>query len=248
MATKTILRTFRPVLRVPQKRAFISIPGTEPQSLQATRILPYHASSIYTLISDIDSYSTFVPYCLESKVTEWSKPCAEGKRWPQKADLKVGWGGFEETFTSSLYCVPNSVVEALSGEATTTLPKSSLEHHTNLTGSMQKVGGNDIFTSLSTRWAVKPFHFKPSNGNPRSDKTIHPPRDQTEIHLTIEFQFANPIYAALSKAVTPKIAGLMIEAFEVRARKILDGPGAGINEKQPLDDKFSAKKALGSGL
>jgi len=249
MSFKPLLRTFRPtsVTRVPPRRTFISLPGTEPQSLQATRILPYKASSIYTLISDIDSYSTFVPYCLESRVTEWSKPCSEGKKWPQKADLKVGWGGFEETFTSSLFCVPNEVVEALSGDATSELQKSSLQHHTNLEGTITKNKGNEIFTSLSTRWRVKPFHYKPPSGQPQTDNAVHPPRDQTEVHLTIDFQFANPIYAALSKAVTPKVAGIMIEAFEVRARRILDGPGAAVDDKNPLEGKFSAGKEVGSG-
>lgn len=239
MSTKAILQPLRPIMRLPAQRTYLSIPGIESQSLQATRILPYKASSIYTLISDVDSYSTFVPYCLESKVTEWSNPCDDGRRWPQKADLKVGWGGFEETFTSSLYCIPNSVVEALSGETVSTLPKCSLKHHTNFTGTMQKVGGNEIFTSLSTRWTVKPFHYKPPSGNPRTDDTVHPARDQTEVSLTIDFQFANPIYAALSKAVTPKVAGITIEAFEVRARKLLDGPGSGVGGKHPHDGNIS---------
>lgn len=249
MSTKSLLRSFRPAsaIRIPPRRTFISIPGTEPQSLRATKILPYKASSVYTLIADVDSYSTFVPFCQESRVTEWSNPCAEGKRWPQKADLKVGWGGIEETYTSSLYCIPNNTVEALSGEATTTLPESSLQHHTNRTETIQKVKGNDIFKSLSTRWVVKPFHYKPPSGQPQSDKAIIPARDQTEVHLTIDFEFANPIYATLSKAVTPRIAGMMIEAFEHRARKILDGPGAGIDEKHPLDEKFAAGKTVGAG-
>jgi len=229
MSTKTLLlRTFRsiPTIRLPSKRTFITLPGTEPQSLRATRILPYKASSIYTLISDIGSYSTFVPYCLDSKVTEWSNPSPSGSRYPQKADLKVGWGGLEETFTSSLYCIPDSTVEALSGEAATSLPRSALQHHTHPKSrtSGQK---NEIFTSLSTKWVVKPFYYKPPSGNPRTDESVLPARHQTEVHLTIEFQFSNPLYAALSKAVAPKVAGIMIEAFEIRARKVLDEPGIG---------------------
>ena len=49
------------------------------------------------------------------------------------------------------------------------------------------------------------------------------------MHLKLDFQFSNPVYAALSKAVAPKVAGVMIEAFEVRARKLLDGPGAAVS-------------------
>jgi len=69
-------------------------------------------------------------------------------------------------------------------------------------------------------------------------------REQTEVHLTLDFEFSNAIYAALSKAVAPKVAGIMIEAFEVRARKLLDGPGGAVREKIPLDGAFSAGKKI----
>lgn len=245
--SKTILRTARPALRsIPQtRRHFLSIPGLEAQSLTATRILPYKSSSLYTLIADVDSYSTFVPYCLESKVTKWSAPDKDGKRWPSEADLKVGWGGYEESFTSRLFCVPGSIVEALGGEAKTTLPKEDIKHHKESLDAPAKA--NSIFQSLNTRWSIKPFHYKPPSGKPQTDNAVHPAREQTEVHLTLDFQFSNPIYAALSKAVAPKVAGIMIEAFEVRARKLLDGPGAALpkGQKDPLNHVFSAGEKMG---
>ncbi len=246
--SKAMLRTIRPVstlpsLRTQARRSFITLPGTEAQSLSATRILPYKSSSLYTLIADVDSYSSFVPYCVESKVTRWSDADKNGHRWPSEADLKVGWGGYEETFTSRLFCVPGSVVEALSGDAVTDIPKANLSHHSATFNT--PATANAIFQSLSTRWTVKPFHYKPPSGQPQTDKTLHPARDQTEVHLTLNFQFSNPIYAALSKAVAPKVAGMMIEAFEVRARRLLDGPGSAIPEKHPLDEKFGAGENVG---
>jgi coenzyme Q-binding protein COQ10 len=246
--SKAMLRTLRQVSTFhslgPQlRRSFITLPGTELQSLSATRILPYHSSSLYSLIADVDSYSSFVPYCVESKVTQWSEPDKNGQRWPSEADLKVGWGGYEEKFTSRLFCLPGSVVEALSGDAVTSISKADLSHHAATFDA--PATANAIFQSLSTRWTIKPFHYKPPTGQPQTDRTLYPARDQTEIHLTLNFQFSNPIYAALSKAVAPKVAGMMIEAFEVRARKLLDGPGSAIPEKYPLDDKFSAGKKIG---
>lgn len=242
--SKTLLRTVRPVstfnaFRCSQaSRSFITLPGTEAQSLTTTRILPYKSSCLYTLIADVDSYSKFLPYCLDSKVTKWSSADANGKQWPSEADLKVGWGGYEEVFTSRLFCVPGSVVEALGGETLTQLPKADLSHHSATFDAPATANG--IFQSLSTRWTVKPFHYKPPTGNPRTDMTEHAPRDQTEVHLSIDFQFSNPIYAALSKAVAPKVAGIMIEAFELRARKLLDGPGA-------MPDSSNLSKTLGTG-
>lgn len=229
--------TCRPLFRC-QRNTFITLPGTEPQSLSASRILPYKSTSLYKVIADIDSYSDFLPYCIESKVNKWSEPDADGRKWPSEADLKVGWGGYEETFTSRLFCVPGSVVEALGGEAVTDIPKSEIAHHSATFNAPAMA--SPIFQSLSTRWTVKPFHYKPPTGRPQTDKTEHPARDQTEVFLTIDFQFANPIYAALSKAVAPKVAGIMIEAFEVRARKLLDRPGAGaaVEERPAMSRKI----------
>jgi len=221
MATRSVVRQFRSATFLSRaQRSFITLPGTDLQTLTATRILPYKSNSIYDIISDVNSYSKFVPYCIGSKVTKWSSSDAEEKCWPSEADLKVGWGGYEETFTSRLFCVPGSIVEALSGEATTTLPKSDIAHHSATFNSPRTA--NNIFDSLSTRWIVKPFHFKPSTGHPQTEKTEEPAMDRTEVHLTIDFRFANPIYAAMSKAVAPKVAGVMIEAFENRAKELLD--------------------------
>jgi coenzyme Q-binding protein COQ10 len=231
MASKSVLRTFRPspALRFfhPQ-RSFIALPGTEATSLSETRILPYKYTSLYNLIADVDSYSSFLPYCQESKVTEWSAKDKDGKTWPAKADLIVGWGGYEEKFTSRLFCVPNSVVEALGGDAQTTLSRDDLNHYSS---TFETPTAFNIFKNLSTKWTVKPFHYKPPSGRPQTDNAVHSARDQTEVHLGIEFQFSNPLYAGLSKAVAPKVAGVMIEAFERRARKLLDSPGAGEDEK-----------------
>lgn len=205
-------------------RSFITLPGTEPQSLTATRILPYKSSSLYKFIADIDSYSTYLPYCLESKITKWSAVDREGNKWPAEATLKVGWGGFEEKFTSRIFCAPGSVVEALSGEIESRLPRTELQHHAETLDSPPI--SNSMFTYITTQWTVKPFLYKPPTVTPQTDKTERAPIDQTEVHLTIDFQFANPLYAAVSKTVAPKVAGIMIEAFEVRARQLLDKSGA----------------------
>jgi coenzyme Q-binding protein COQ10 len=136
-------------------------------------------------------------------------------------------------FTSRLFCSPNSVVEALSGSATTSLSKDELKHYESSTHSWPVPGQSDVFKTLSTKWTVRPFHYKPPSGRPQTDSATLPPRDQTEVQLAIEFQFANPLYAALSSAVAPKVAGVMIEAFEKRARKLLENsPGAAVRDKR----------------
>ncbi|PNP48389.1 hypothetical protein TGAM01_v200725 [Trichoderma gamsii] len=177
-------RTFSPISR----RAFISLPDSPQQSLVATRTLPYRHEPLYELIADVDSYSAFVPYCSQSKVTKWSAPDSSGRSWPTLADLQVGWGGFDETFTSRLRCVPGVSVEARSGGSA-------------LGGPAQDASA--VFKTLETIWYLTPIARQSATPS-------------TEVKLTIKYQFVNPLYAALSAAVSDKIAGLMIEAFEKR--------------------------------
>ncbi|KAH7362052.1 dehydrase and lipid transport-domain-containing protein [Plectosphaerella cucumerina] len=187
------------------RRAFFSLPDlpSPPQTLTATRILPYSSADLYTLVSDVDAYSKFVPYCSQSRVTKWSDPDPsrpDSPKSPIQADLRVGWGGFEETFTSRLRCVPGQSVEALSG-ADALDPSASREQI--------KDAGGAVFKSLVTKWQIRP---------------VDSANNQTRVDLVIRFQFANPLYAAVSAAVSEKVAGVMIEAFEKRARSILGTP------------------------
>ncbi|OHE95898.1 polyketide cyclase/dehydrase and lipid transporter [Colletotrichum orchidophilum] len=182
-------------------RQFFNLPNlaaaaasSQPQVLTASRTMPYPSPQLYDIISDVDAYSTFVPYCAASRVTAWSVPdAATGRKWPTQADLRVGWGGFEETFTSRLHCIPGSSVEAISGA--------------DVEGASPGNGGEGgaVFRSLVTKWQLRPL----TSGT------------GTEVDLVIRFQFANPLYSAVSAAVSEKVAGVMIEAFQKRVKAVL---------------------------
>ncbi|KAM0286022.1 hypothetical protein ACHAQH_001212 [Verticillium albo-atrum] len=186
-------------------RHFFSLPNlpSPPQTLTATRTLPYSPKALYALVADIDAYSSFVPYCSESRVTARDP---NPPHTPTRADLRVGWGGFEETFTSRLRCLPDRSVEAVSGADIEPVSGAAAAAKSGT-----NAGGGAVFTSLVTRWELRPL---------RED--AHDPA--TQVDLVIRFQFANPLYSAVSAAVSDKVAGVMIEAFEKRARRILGQP------------------------
>jgi len=76
---------------------------------------------------------------------------------------------------------------------------------------------NDIFERLVTRWVVK--------GGGKEEKA----EGGSVVSLSLEFGFRNPIYAAVSAAIAPKVAAVMIEAFERRAGEVLGGErGTGV--------------------
>lgn len=229
------------------RRSFLSS-STTPQTLTATRTLPYPAAALYALIADIPAYPSFVPYCTTGSIIALSAPDPLlGKRWPRIADLCVGWGPYDERFRSLVYCLPNTVIESVAGEARCSIPPKELPHYYNEgevesgVGEREKVnneGRHDedlarstadgintsIFTSLLSRWTLREFPFKPPppDGTPPQEGLASEPSvPQTEVGFVIEVQFANPVLAALSQAAVPKVAGIVVEAFEKRAREVL---------------------------
>jgi coenzyme Q-binding protein COQ10 len=143
-------------------------------------------------------------------VTRWSAPDAvTGAKWPSEAELEVGWKGISEQFTSRIYCVPGKVVEALGGSTETALPRNDIKHH--FVGGQKErpnARAESVLSHLSTKWTVK-------------DAIGGRQGEETDVHLAIEFQFANPIYSAMSSAVADRVAGYMIEAFEGRVKEVL---------------------------
>lgn len=181
-------------------------------------------------------------------MTRWSGPDKDGKKWPSEANITVGWGSIRETFQSRIYCVPGKIVEAIGGESETQLARDDILHHED--GDQSTTSdpafrehaqpSSQILTHLQSRWTLNPFPFKPAPlqdklrgvADPQS-KTDATAREQTEVHLSLSFAFANPVYQAMSSAVTPKVAGMMVEAFEKRVKDVIDGPGHGGTDRRP---------------
>ena len=129
------------------------------------------------------------------------------------------------------------VVEAVSGTAETSLDAAEIAHHHSRPASDQdSTRRGDVLSHLSTRWTLRPYPYKPPPASAVDPGSAHknleetspvPGLEKTEVHLAIEFKFANPMYAALSQAAAPKVAEKMIEAFEERVKKLVEGPAHG---------------------
>lgn len=220
-----------------QRRTFVSnLNPFGPQVLTATRTIHHPARLIFDIISDVSQYDHFVPYCRGSVVTKTSNPAKDGKSYPEEAKLVVGFSSdVSEEFWSRVYCVPETVVEAVSGSMETTLSPEEVEHHNARPAPDQDpTRQGKVLSQLLTRWTLRPFPYKPppaSALHPDSTQKNHqessqlPSYEKTEVRLAIEYQFANPAYAALSSAAAPKVAEKMIDAFEKRVKAIVEGPG-----------------------
>lgn len=187
----------RPAL--PQRRTFLPIPPAGPQVFSERRTLPHPAFPLYALIRDIDSYSHFLPYCSSSVIT-----ARDERGLPVRAALTVGFAGVEETFESKVEC-SHGVEFGLDGVE----GARGTEFRVSADG-----GGNEIFEKCRTLWTVTGV----DGGNGATEKKGV---GQSEVSLEIEFAFKNPMYAALSAAVMPKVAGVMMRKFEERAAEVL---------------------------
>jgi coenzyme Q-binding protein COQ10 len=58
---------------------------------------------------------------------------------------------------------------------------------------------------LGTRWTVEPAGVE---------------KDKTDVRLDIRYRFANPAYGLAVGKVADEVAGMMVEAFEKRAREL----------------------------
>ena len=132
-STRTCIRT--PIAyqygrhQASSSRAFFTEPSRPPcQAISASRTLPYGAEALYKLISDIDSYSSFLPYVLASTVLTRHPQTGA----PLTADLRIGFPPFDETFRSAVTCTEPSLVEATSSP------------------------GSPVFDALRTRWEIRP--------------------------------------------------------------------------------------------
>lgn len=148
--------------------------------------------------------------------------------------------------------MPHTLLEAVAGDAEPTIPRSQLPHYyedPEHSHDADKSAGNErIFTSLLTRWSLKEFPFKPPppDGKPPQEGLASAPSTpRTEVNLIIEVRFASAVYSALSQAAAPKVAGMIIEAFEKRAGEVLGDGHQPISKAEKEGEKGAIEGVTG---
>ncbi|KAK3953921.1 dehydrase and lipid transport-domain-containing protein [Pseudoneurospora amorphoporcata] len=149
------------------------------------------------------------------------------QKWPSRGDLTVGWGPFTESYSSRVYCVPNDgtglgIVEAVSGNASTTIPSTTLQKFGYSSPSNTEKMEGSLFESLVTRWTVRSV---PVPGGTKLGGLKNQGGGQdggeskwTEVALSVRFKFANPALGFAVGQLAGQKVDEMVEAFEERAR------------------------------
>ena len=80
----------------------------------------YSCKQLYNVVTDVDSYHTFIPYCRSSRVIasrQVSRPIAGAgdieapSAVRKEAELTVGFLVFKESYVSEVTCIPFQSVE-----------------------------------------------------------------------------------------------------------------------------------------
>lgn len=98
------------------------------QKYTITKRFAFPQTLIYKLVSRVDLYHEFIPYCTSSFITERDETTNE----PSVAGLRVGFQAFDEEFSCNLECHKPEVVVA-----------KSITH--------------SVFHFLETRWEITPL-------------------------------------------------------------------------------------------
>ncbi|KAI0310922.1 dehydrase and lipid transport-domain-containing protein [Amylostereum chailletii] len=183
------------------------------QTYHERKILPYTRRELYRIVSDVSSYSKFIPFCTQSRIIGTPRPLQTLKPHdpahpPTQMDgeLTVSFLTFKESYVSTVTCRPFESVEAVASSST------------------------PLFKSLTTTWKFLPASSRsphPSmsaplqpTGSPKNDDDAGP----TLLTLDLSYAFANPLHAAISGAFFGQVSKAMVKAFEDRCL-VVYGPG-----------------------
>ncbi|PYH42673.1 ubiquinone-binding COQ10-like protein [Aspergillus saccharolyticus JOP 1030-1] len=194
-----------------------SDPSSRTRRLTATRTLPYPPTPLFEVISDVQSYASFLPFLTASTVTHRDPTT----RYPTRAFLTVGYGPLSETFTSKVDCDPERLtVTAQSGARFGVEKKDGQDAPAAAAGGFGGFGfpgaEEGIFEYLSTKWELADVTAEMGGSGAGA-----PTQKMTRVHLEIGFEFKNQWHATMMSAVEGQMAGVMIEAFEKRIGEVV---------------------------
>ncbi|RUP47105.1 dehydrase and lipid transport-domain-containing protein [Jimgerdemannia flammicorona] len=202
-------QTLRPPYLIPlatTTRSFFSLPplptglpnpfaDSSKKEYSERKLLNYSQQQLYDVVSDVDQYNLFVPWCTHSRVLSTKTVPRKDKNHAvvtvMKAELGVGFKGFSEQYVSEVTCNRPWRVRAISTDSS-------------------------LFRTLVTTWRFTPTtpHFTSLTAS----RALQPP--SCYIDFGIIFEFASPLHVQVANLFFDQISKDMIRAFEQRCEKV----------------------------
>ncbi|PVZ98072.1 hypothetical protein BB558_005935 [Smittium angustum] len=196
--------------------------GTEPKFYTEKMILPYSQEQLYNVVSDVDNYKNFVPWCIDSSVfLETKKEILgqNGKVSQVQAALKIGFKQFSEKYTSTVEMHEHSKVSSTSIDSLLFKKLISTWTFTPVENTNVNDNTKNLENSGPERKSFLPI-------NPVIQKQIEQcpdiqkPELGTWVIFEIEFEFRSAIYSYTSKLFFDQVCKKMIGAFTARCSKL----------------------------
>lgn len=73
--------------------------------------LPFSKDLLFKIVSDVNQYHQFVPYCVESKIDASSEKLINKETREFLANLAIGYGQFRESYTSKVIIIDGKSVQ-----------------------------------------------------------------------------------------------------------------------------------------
>lgn len=181
------------------------------QRFHSRKILPYSQAQLYSIVANVPSYSSFIPFCTASTIVSRRDGRRQEGKWQSDdrpfdvdAELVVGFGGMEERFISRVEGRPFESVTA------TAAKKSPMFKSLVTTWSFSPA------SELSPHSSASPLPPSENSDRPPNSSNTDPHTGPTLLTIDLAFAFVNPLHRIASQAVLPKVSEKMVEAFEQR--------------------------------
>ncbi|KAL1917306.1 uncharacterized protein VTP21DRAFT_4962 [Calcarisporiella thermophila] len=196
-----------PRLNVGVARSFFGLPNlpelpnplrqfgeTSPKEHSEKKILGYSQKQLYDVVSNIDDYRLFVPWCTDSMILSTRNLNSSGNRQILHAELGIGFGALKERYVSEVTCEKYNMVMAVSKDTS-------------------------LFRQLATVW-----RFTPNIPAASTNVTDPANFRSCQLQFHILFEFANSFYTQVSTLFHDQVSKSMVQAFEDRCREVYGPP------------------------
>ncbi|CAG8746014.1 21794_t:CDS:2 [Rhizophagus irregularis] len=122
-----VTSALKSVLKPPHCRTFFNVLSSK-KTYDGHKVIGYTQKQLYDVVSNIDEYKNFIPYCTNSEVLKIQEISNREKKLT--AVLGVGFNGISETYISDVTCEKPGLVRADVSD--------------------------DLFKNLSAEWKITP--------------------------------------------------------------------------------------------
>lgn len=167
------------------------------------RVLPFHPRHFFQVVSDVNSYSNFLPYCQKSKILRYSE-CST----MFDAVLQIGFLSIKEEYISRV----RTIIKRSEDSNNENDNNSKEEHYFYViqTKSIRESQPNGIIESISSQWIIQQ---SPTTTDNKHDESMS---CMVKFEMEMQLSSDNFVIQKVLDQVWENIAKGQVDAFQKR--------------------------------